>query len=145
VELRENHVIVIFLGITMTQVLLGLITFAASNGNIYSNLSVFHTDAIFYSLYSVVGSFLFIFVYQQIGKNRKWRLLIVSFIYFYSAFACFTDGYAAGWSHTSTLLDKLFFTVVFSLTHSFTVVLPIVFLLLSGLYSCGIYLMVKRI
>jgi len=94
------HVLTVGVGIVAANI--------ASKGNFFTNIFVYPADFISVLIFIVLAKYVVIFVLKALDKNSKVLSVVIPFIYFHVVFSCFLDGYSAGWSHTESLLGKLF-------------------------------------
>jgi len=118
------------------MIILTLVVLIASQGEVIDDLKLYPHDSIFLLMYFVLGCFL---VRKLIDINDNNILTtFASFIYFYSAFASFTDGHAAGWGHSTQFFEKIFMTGTYMLVSSVTVYIPLVLFCVAFFHNLAI-------
>jgi len=103
----------------------------ASHGNAFNDMMHYNSDLIVTLIYLILGYGLTHFITTQSNRDiRLWDIMF-SFLYFFSAFAFFSDGYAAGWSHSEALFDKLFMALLLMFLFTISVFIPLLFLIIA--------------
>ena len=121
-----------------------LVILAASYGKLHKNIFIYYVDFIALIVYFLLAYFVTNAICIFINKSRKVEAFLLSFFYLYSAFACFIDGSVAGWSHTETLVDKIFFILLSLLLLSMTVFIPVIFFLIAFIHNLIIAIIMKK-
>ncbi|WP_156896989.1 hypothetical protein [Ferrimonas kyonanensis] len=119
----------------ITIVSMTLVISFATKGNLANDLVKYRTDLILFIIYLVIGPLL-----TKKVLSTKLKLdgisIAFSYLYFYSAFCVFSDGYIAGWSHSSDeVLEKLFRGGLISILLIVTIYVPLVALAVSTIHN----------
>ena len=118
-------------------------SFLASHGDLIGNLYAYYVDTVSIIIFILIGYVLSnatLKEYLQLKDNSCTSLL---FIYYYSAFIVFSDGYLAGWSHTETVVDKLVYLVFAGFAMLLSIFIPLIFLAISIIQTKLMIHMVK--
>jgi hypothetical protein len=103
-----------------------IIVLFANQGNLVSDLSKYQSDLTLFIIYLGLGYLLT----NRILSTRAIfdiKCIVLTLLYFLSALGMFSDGYAAGWSHTSgALLEKLITGSLISFIILFSFYMPII-------------------
>lgn len=122
----------------MTYVILFIIMLFASAGELFSNFVSYPVDILMVICYVGAGYFLVNAIVYKDPKNKGLGLYALTFIYFYSAFACFVDGHVGGWSHSTTLGDKIGIILITMPLYFFTIYIPLIFAVISFAHNKGL-------
>jgi len=107
------------------------ISFLASHGNVIVNVFTYYVDAVSIIMFIFVGYVLSNTTLEKYLQLKDDSSLSLLFIYYYSAFIIFSDGYLGGWSHTETIADKLTYLVVIGFAMLISIFIPLIFMAIS--------------
>ncbi|WP_440874953.1 hypothetical protein [Thalassotalea sp. PLHSN55] len=99
---------------------------AGSQQGLASDLAQFHSDKILLCIYLIWGYSLT----QRILTSPNYLNIVsvlLSSLYFYTAFCMFSDGHVAGWSHSQDMItEKVLMGLFISLISLFTIYIPVI-------------------
>lgn len=118
----------------LTFAILWMIAVVASDGELLDHLNEYPIDKEFLLAYLGVGIIL-VNILCWIGKNNIGTVFL-TFLYYFTACACFMDGRSdTSWSHTTSVLDKLFITGLNMFFLAYTVAVPVLLILLAFVHN----------
>ncbi|MBH9742351.1 hypothetical protein [Vibrio navarrensis] len=125
--------------------LLGLVVAVTVSGGAFLTTAIkYPFDFIFMGL----GGFLafavshFSVKYMQRGFWKESVLMYL--LYYYGSFGLFSDGHAAGWTHSEGILEKLVMSQMYILISVFSLFIPLLFIALTITHTFLLYSEVKK-
>ncbi|MDS1873415.1 hypothetical protein [Vibrio vulnificus] len=65
-------------------------------------------------------------------------------LYYYGSFGLFSDGHAAGWTHSEGIIEKLVMSQMYILISVFSLFIPLLFIALTITHTFLLYSEVKK-
>ncbi len=142
--MEESHKQLIKYNLILTITLLMALIFTASHGELFINLFKYYVDPVFLMVYLLLGYYISKLTINFVINSKRINALLVMFFYYYSACAVFNDGYSGGWSHTTTIIDKITILVINMLLSTFLIIIPLFFIIIALIHYGILTLLVKR-
>ena len=127
----------------LTITVLVLIMVLARLNDLSHNYLLYYQDILSIVFYLYIGHYLSIHVASKVINNKLASPIMLSFIYYFSAFATFSDGNFAGWSHTGDILNKFVHTIIVMLISGISIFIPMAILAIASLY-CVVTFFINR-
>lgn len=102
----------------------------ASQSELFDDLAKYNSDKIFFIVFLLAG---YLLTQKILKSSSKLDALCIclSYLYFYTAFCFFSDGHAAGWSHSVDIIDKIFVGLFLSFFMLVSIYVPAIGLMIA--------------
>ncbi|KOO09666.1 hypothetical protein F0252_05700 [Vibrio hepatarius] len=115
----------------VTLVVGSSIIWLISLGDFLATASRYPADYMYLVLGIVLAVLISIYTVRDLEENSWHKSFAIYFVYYFGALSLFADGHQAGWSHSESLLDKLFMSGFYLFVFSFSFVVPLIIGLIS--------------